>query len=388
MKLISKTAVFCILSLLMVVVPVSSYASEVVYEPQDFCQGWDIREGHESGIDPTCQTEIFKVGSGSVKVSRDNVNRKLLPVSAKGIVEFEAWVLPGTQGSNFGLSLGNTGTSTEAIAVSVSDSSSWAYRVQSSLVYLAPYSQTWTKLRIRVDTEAGTMDLWIDDYQFLNGITLYHSLSEGINIIGLSSGRAGSAYDSYIDDIWLVGTPPKLEPVADAGGNQVVFDEATLYGGGSYDPDGTIVDYQWILQHEEDPALKISANGVEPILTDLPSGIYNVTLTVTDNDGLIGEDTAILAAAGHCDQWPQPNAAFRIKKLKLKKNKGKNKKDAMVIGDVEIPDLNVENGDTVPARVTIELFNALPSGEDVVFSDEANLKVKKCKKRLMLMNDR
>jgi hypothetical protein len=87
-------------------------------------------------------------------------------------------------------------------------------------------------------------------------------------------------------------------PLADAGKDQVVFDEVTLDGSGSFDTDGTIVSFDWVLQHRENFAYDRTAAGVNPTISDLDKGFYDATLTVTDDVGLSGTDTMLLAAAG------------------------------------------------------------------------------------------
>lgn len=94
--------------------------------------------------------------------------------------------------------------------------------------------------------------------------------------------------------------PTNQTPVAAAGSDQAVFDEVTLDGATSHDPDGTIESYVWELSHREDPANDRSAEGANPTLSDLAPGFYDVTLTVTDDYGATDTDAMILAVAGEC----------------------------------------------------------------------------------------
>jgi hypothetical protein len=89
-------------------------------------------------------------------------------------------------------------------------------------------------------------------------------------------------------------------PVANAGLDQVVFDKVTLDGGASSDPGGTIISYQWNLEHWENAAYSRTAEGVTPMVSNLEKGFYYVTLTVTNNNGCTAANTALLAAAGTC----------------------------------------------------------------------------------------
>lgn len=56
----------------------------------------------------------------------------------------------------------------------------------------------------------------------------------------------------------------------------------------SFDPDGQVVEYQWEFDSGE------FSSEVQPQYTFIHSGRYPVTLTVTDNDGLIGRDTVTI----------------------------------------------------------------------------------------------
>ncbi len=79
----------------------------------------------------------------------------------------------------------------------------------------------------------------------------------------------------------------KKPPVAIAGDDVTVYEgsEVTLSALASYDPDGTIVSYQWI----DENGITISNS---PILRySFPVGTHVITLKVTDNDGLSSTDT-------------------------------------------------------------------------------------------------
>lgn len=82
-------------------------------------------------------------------------------------------------------------------------------------------------------------------------------------------------------------TPKSKPPVAIAGDDVTVYEgsEVTLSALSSYDPDGTIVSYQWI----DENGVTISNS---PILKySFPVGTHVITLKVTDNDGLSSTDT-------------------------------------------------------------------------------------------------
>ncbi len=90
-----------------------------------------------------------------------------------------------------------------------------------------------------------------------------------------------------------------LPPVADPNGpySGVVGAEVTFDGSGSSDPDGTIVAYDWDFG---DGGVGTGAN---PTYIYGAAGLYNVTLTVTDDTGLTdsASTTADIAAPGVLD---------------------------------------------------------------------------------------
>lgn len=89
--------------------------------------------------------------------------------------------------------------------------------------------------------------------------------------------------DSKTKQITIHGQPP----VADAGPDQVVNDTLVTFNGtDSYDPDGTIENYQWAFGDGD------TISGSSAIVTHnyTDDDIYDATLNVTDDDGLTDED--------------------------------------------------------------------------------------------------
>jgi hypothetical protein len=97
----------------------------------------------------------------------------------------------------------------------------------------------------------------------------------------------------------VLQTPPNDPPEADAGLDQQVPVDTTvlLDATGSYDPDGTIEEYSWQIQTP-------TGDTVEPACATCPrtrfpatsEGTYNVTLTVTDDDGATRIDSLYVTA--------------------------------------------------------------------------------------------
>jgi PKD repeat protein len=81
-------------------------------------------------------------------------------------------------------------------------------------------------------------------------------------------------------------TPIPLDPVADANGPYVGIQASVVQfdGSGSYDPDGTIVSYEW------DFGDGSIGTGVNPSHIYTAVGMYTVTLTLTDDQGLTDTD--------------------------------------------------------------------------------------------------
>jgi PKD repeat protein len=71
-------------------------------------------------------------------------------------------------------------------------------------------------------------------------------------------------------------------PTANAGPDQVVFNQVILDGSGS---SGSNLSYEWQLTHRTNPAYSRTATGVNPVLSNLAPGFYDVVLTVTGDAG-------------------------------------------------------------------------------------------------------
>ncbi|MGC4034414.1 MAG: PKD domain-containing protein [Chitinophagaceae bacterium] len=88
----------------------------------------------------------------------------------------------------------------------------------------------------------------------------------------------------------IVNLSSNQAPVADAGANQNVnFTSNTantkLDGTKSYDPDGTIVSYNWAKVDGPSSVTITNMNTATPIISGMIAGVYTFELTVTDNRG-------------------------------------------------------------------------------------------------------
>ncbi|GAB3410774.1 hypothetical protein GCM10027435_01710 [Haloparvum alkalitolerans] len=90
----------------------------------------------------------------------------------------------------------------------------------------------------------------------------------------------------------LAGAADAEAPLADAGLDQSVSQGTTVHldGGGSYDPDGEIVAYEWEIL-APDGSTAATPTGRTPTFEAAALGTYDVTLTVTDDAGRTASDT-------------------------------------------------------------------------------------------------
>lgn len=102
-------------------------------------------------------------------------------------------------------------------------------------------------------------------------------------------------------------------PHANAGADQKarIGKTVNLSGSGSYDPDGTIVQYTWEFGDGN------TGNGVSVSHVYQIAGIYTVTLTVTDNGGATATDTAVITV----EAVPEPVAVYADQVLWIQKLK-------------------------------------------------------------------
>jgi hypothetical protein len=102
---------------------------------------------------------------------------------------------------------------------------------------------------------------------------------------------SGDIFVTDLFDIYRIFPSNNEPPVADAGPDQIVVvgDFVFFNGTGSFDPDGTIVSYQWDFDESDGLWWKTGApsDALGPISTYIygEEGTYTVTLWVTDNNG-------------------------------------------------------------------------------------------------------
>ncbi|MEA3357297.1 MAG: LamG-like jellyroll fold domain-containing protein, partial [Patescibacteria group bacterium] len=109
---------------------------------------------------------------------------------------------------------------------------------------------------------------------------LFHGLIDEVKIYN------GALNAEEIRELYEAN-PTNRPPVADPKGPYTGTEEVPILftGSGSYDPDGSIVAYEWDFGDGD------TATGVAPTHTYVQNGTYTVTLTVTDNEGTSNTST-------------------------------------------------------------------------------------------------
>ncbi|UCG70649.1 MAG: PQQ-binding-like beta-propeller repeat protein, partial [Thermoplasmata archaeon] len=101
---------------------------------------------------------------------------------------------------------------------------------------------------------------------------------------------------SHDHKLYAIGTP-NTPPIADAGPDLTVneADAMQLNGSGSYDSDGTIINYEWDFDESDglwwETGAVPEATGITPSHVYGDNGVYIVTLRVTDDTGISDTDT-------------------------------------------------------------------------------------------------
>ncbi len=93
----------------------------------------------------------------------------------------------------------------------------------------------------------------------------------------------------YVDDVEISGVRSG-NPIADAGADRTAYlgEDIVFDGSDSFDLDGNIILYLWDFGDGFTSTGKIANHSYNT------SGVFTATLTVTDNEGLVGEDSALI----------------------------------------------------------------------------------------------
>ena len=121
--------------------------------------------------------------------------------------------------------------------------------------------------------------------------TLGPSAPEGTYTVKATVRWNGQNYDSALNTYSVSnGGEENQDPLADAGPDQfaLVRQNVTFDSSASFDPDGTITGYEWNFGDSK------IGTGVLAVHSYKREGVYMVILTVTDDQGATGQDTAIV----------------------------------------------------------------------------------------------
>jgi len=123
--------------------------------------------------------------------------------------------------------------------------------------------------------------------------TVINNLEEGVYIFQLTvTDNSGKTATDQVKITVNAAVAVNVLPVANAGADQTLtgVTQTSLDGSASYDPDGSIVKYQWVQTMGAGGITIAGANTVDPIIYGLQPGTYQFSLTVTDNSGATASD--------------------------------------------------------------------------------------------------
>jgi len=118
--------------------------------------------------------------------------------------------------------------------------------------------------------------------------------------IGINNSKQVVGNFRYIGEYIFHGFTTKIEytenqcPKAEAGSNQRIFEKIVIDGSNSYDPDGTIVSYEWSLTCRGNPLYNKKFTGVKVTVENLEPGFFDIKLTVTDDSGCSNSDEIVV----------------------------------------------------------------------------------------------
>ena len=145
-------------------------------------------------------------------------------------------------------------------------------------------------------TYSGNTNIVVTIYS--DHVVNFASSWEGVETITFTATdtEGGSASDSVI--VTVGAAPPSANaPIADAGGPYSGYEDEDIQFDGSQSTDnGTIVSYEW------DFGDGFTGIGMQPTHDYANEGKYNVTLTVTDDDGLTDTDRTTVTVNGKSEK--------------------------------------------------------------------------------------
>jgi len=132
-------------------------------------------------------------------------------------------------------------------------------------------------------------------------VTLFEEIAEQTGGRTFTAESAEEVANTILEAINVIAK----NPVAEAGPDQTVYQGETvvLDGSSSYDPDGTIMLYEWDTEGDGIYEWSSYTTGITTHVYETP-GIYYAMLRVTDNEGLQDTDFAIITVLESADNIP------------------------------------------------------------------------------------
>jgi len=169
-------------------------------------------------------------------------------------------------------------------------------KIEPTTVYISTNGTNWINVGF---TSGSTSGVDIDAY-VSSGVIVGQKYSF-VKIVDLLPNQSGSPYaGADIDAIGVISSDIPVPIIANAGPDQVVFNEITLDASKSY-PFDQIRLFQWNIK-QVDNSYNTDIQGVAPIISNLNKGFYEVTLTVKNDKGEQSSDSMLFSATGteHC----------------------------------------------------------------------------------------
>jgi ribosomal protein L14 len=144
-------------------------------------------------------------------------------------------------------------------------------------------------------------------------LTSLSGLVQGVYVFRLTVTDDNGA--AHADDVTITVLPPNQPPVAEAGNSIVMTlptNATTLDGRVSYDPDGSIIRWQWTLISGPAAPVIVNPNAAVTAVNNLIQGTYSFRLTVTDDAGATDSDEVQVIVNRPANQLPIARAGNDI----------------------------------------------------------------------------
>lgn len=194
------------------------------------------------------------------------------------------------------------------------------------------------------------------------GPTVSHAYSQaGTYTVTLTvTDNAGA---SASDSLTVTVEEPNEPPVADAGPDQSVKvgETVSFDGSGSYDPDGSLVEYSWDFEDKG-----ATGSGLSPTHVYNDKGTYYVTLTVEDDEGATAEDTVVITV----DELAPADLVITSSDIRISPTSPRD-------GDTITIEATIHNhGEIDAVDVPIQVFDKHPDGTVNKIYDQKTSEIK------------